>query len=242
VIEFQDIAKTYQDGTVALSDFNLVCESRQTTVLVGTSGSGKTTALRMVNRMVEPTSGRILWDGVNVATMDAVKLRRSIGYVMQEGGLFPHWTVAHNIATVPLLEGASRGEAQERALNLMDLVGLPRTFADRFPSQLSGGQRQRVGVARALANNPLLLLMDEPFGALDPLVRRDLQNEVMRIREELGTTILLVTHDMNEALRLGHKIVVMREQGHLEQIGSPEEILQNPANEFVSALIEAGRF
>lgn len=242
MIEFQNIRKEYEDGTVAVRDFNLVCESRKTTVLVGTSGSGKTTVLRMVNRMVEPTAGTVLWDGVDVAEMDPVKLRRSIGYVIQEGGLFPHWTVADNIATVLRLEGVDKNEARTTALELMDLTGLPRSLADRYPAQLSGGQRQRVGVARALANKPLVLLMDESFGALDPLVRRDLQNEIIRIREELGTTILLVTHDMNEAMRLGHKIVIMRDHGSIVQEGTPADILEHPADPFVADLIEAGRF
>lgn len=242
MVEFRNVAKEYADGTVAVSDFSLVCESHKTTVLVGTSGSGKTTVMRMVNRMVEPTSGRVLWDGTDVSTMDPVGLRRSIGYVIQEGGLFPHWTVSDNIATVLRLEGTSKEEAREAALDLMDRTGLPRSLADRYPSQLSGGQRQRVGVARALANRPLLMLMDEPFAALDPLVRRDLQDEMMRIRDEFGVAILLVTHDINEALRLGQKIVVMREGARIVQVGTPRDILDRPASPFVFDMVEAGRF
>lgn len=242
MIEFEHVSKTYPDGTVAVRDFSLVAPSRQTTVLVGTSGSGKTTVLRMVNRMVEPTSGRVLWDGADVAAMDPVKLRRSIGYVLQEGGLFPHWTVLENIGTVPRLEGATKREAERRAFELLELVGLEASLGNRYPTQLSGGQRQRVGVARALANNPLLLLMDEPFGALDPLVRRDLRRELVHIREELGTTILLVTHDMNEAMTLGHQVVVMREGGAVVQVGAPEEIFAAPVNAFVRDLVDAGRF
>ena len=242
MIEFQHVTKEYAYGAVAVHDLSLVCESHETTVLVGTSGSGKTTALRMVNRMVDPTSGKVLWDGTDVAAMDPVKLRRSIGYVIQEGGLFPHWSVAENISTVPRLEGVDKEEARQIALELMDLAGLSRVLADRYPSQLSGGQRQRVGVARAMANRPLVLLMDEPFGALDPLVRRDLQDQIIRIRDEFGVTILLVTHDMNEAMRLGQKIVVMQEKGRIVQEGTPEEILERPASPFVSSLIEAGRF
>lgn len=242
MIEFQHVRKEYPDGTVAVGDFSLVCESRETTVLVGTSGSGKTTVMRMANRMVEPTSGSVVWDGEDVAGIDAVRLRRSIGYVIQEGGLLPHWTVADNISTVPRLEGASKDEARAIALALMDMTGLPQSMADRYPGQLSGGQRQRVGVARALANKPLVLLMDEPFGALDPLVRRDLQDQMIRIRDEFGVTILLVTHDMNEALRLGQKIVVMQEGGRIVQEGTPENILQRPADPFVADLVEAGRF
>ncbi|MBD5560259.1 MAG: ATP-binding cassette domain-containing protein [Clostridia bacterium] len=242
MIEFRHVTKEYEDGTVAVHNFNLVCESHETTVLVGTSGSGKTTVMRMVNRMVDPTCGQVIWDGVDVATMDAVKLRRSIGYVIQEGGLFPHWTVAENIATVLRLEETPKGKVREAVFDLMDRTGLPRTFADRYPGQLSGGQRQRVGVARALANKPLLMLMDEPFGALDPLVRRDLQNEMIRIRDEFGVTILLVTHDMSEAMRLGQKVVVMQEGGDIVQAGRPQEILERPATPFVSDLIEAARF
>ena len=239
MIEFEHVSKTYEDGTHAVRDFSLRAESRQTTVLVGTSGSGKTTVLRMVNRMVQPTSGRVLWDGEDVAAMDPVKLRRSIGYVLQEGGLFPHWTVLDNISTVPRLEGATKQDAARRAAELLELVGLDAHLGTRYPAQLSGGQRQRVGVARALANDPLLLLMDEPFGALDPLVRRDLQREVVRIREALGTTILMVTHDMHEAMTLGHKVVVMQEGGRIVQEGAPRDIMDSPADSFVSDLLDA---
>ena len=240
MIEFEHVAKTYSDGTQAVRDFSLVAPSRQTTVLVGTSGSGKTTVLRMVNRMVEPTAGRVMWDGDDVAAMDPVQLRRSIGYVLQEGGLFPHWTVLDNIATVPRLEGVTKHEAAQHAAELLELVGLEPQLGSRYPAQLSGGQQQRVGVARALANNPLVLLMDEPFGALDPLVRRDLHLELMRIREALGTTILMVTHDMHEAMTLGHKVVVMQQGGSIVQEGSPEDIMSAPANTFVRDLLDAG--
>lgn len=239
MIEFQGVSKTYPDGTVAVRDFNLVAESRETTVLVGTSGSGKTTVLRMVNRMVEPTEGRVLWDGEDIADRDPVALRRSIGYVLQEGGLFPHWTVLDNIATVPRLEGATKQDAKRRAVELLELVGLDAELGSRYPAQLSGGQRQRVGVARALANEPLVLLMDEPFGALDPLVRRDLHRELKRIREALGTTILMVTHDMHEAMTLGHKVVVMRTGGRIVQQGSPSDIMSAPADDFVGDLLDA---
>lgn len=241
MVEFQNVSKVYPDGTTAVEDFSLVCPSGETTVLVGTSGSGKTTLLRMVNRMVEPTSGKVLWDGQDVAQMEAVKLRRKIGYVLQEGGLLPHRSVLDNIATVPLLDGANRSDALKRASELLNLVGLDASLGNRYPAQLSGGQRQRVGVARALANKPLLMLMDEPFGALDPLVRRDLQKGLIQIREELGTTILLVTHDIAEAVHLGHQIVVMRTGGKVAQVGTPDDILNRPANQFVSDLVEAGR-
>ncbi|MDO4399730.1 MAG: ATP-binding cassette domain-containing protein [Coriobacteriia bacterium] len=241
MIEFQHVGKTYLDGTVAVEDFSLVAPSRQTTVLVGTSGSGKTTVLRMVNRMVEPTTGHVLWDGVDVATVDPVRLRRSIGYVLQEGGLFPHWTVLDNIATVPRLEGATRQDSARRAAELLEMVGLDASMGNRYPAQLSGGQRQRVGVARALANDPLLLLMDEPFGALDPLVRRDLHVQVKRIREALGTTIIMVTHDMHEAMTLGHQVVVMQTGGRIVQAGAPEELLNSPATDFVADLINVSK-
>lgn len=241
MIEFQHVGKTYLDGTVAVEDFSLVAPSRQTTVLVGTSGSGKTTVLRMVNRMVEPTVGRVLWDGEDVAGMDPVKLRRSIGYVLQEGGLFPHWTVLDNIATVLRLEGATRQDYARRAAELLEMVGLDASLGSRYPAQLSGGQRQRVGVARALANDPLLLLMDEPFGALDPIVRRDLHVQVKRIREELGTTILMVTHDMHEAMTLGHQVVVMQAGGRIVQVGTPDDILNRPATGFVADLVNVSK-
>jgi len=239
MIEFENVSKTYPNGVTAVHNFSLRAESHKTTVLVGTSGSGKTTVLRMVNRMIQPTSGRVLWDGTDVTEMDVVRLRRYIGYVLQGDGLFPHWSVLDNIATVPRLEGASKQQAASRAHELLELVGLERDLGDRFPAHLSGGQRQRVGVARALANNPLLLLMDEPFGALDPLVRRDLQRQIVAIREELGTTILMVTHDMHEAMTLGHKVVVMTKGGVIEQEGSPEEIMRNPASDFVNDLLDA---
>ena len=200
MIRFDAVSKTYPGGTVAVEDFSLRIPERTTTVFLGTSGCGKTTLMRMVNAMVAPTSGRVLVRGQDVAEQDPVALRRSIGYVLQEGGLFPHRTIADNIATVPLLEGAPRRQARARALELMDLVGLDRDMAGRYPAQLSGGQRQRVGVARALANEADILLMDEPFGALDPLVRADLQAELIRIREQLGTTILFVTHDIDEVV------------------------------------------
>ncbi len=239
MIRFEDVHKRYPDGTVAVGGVDLEVPEGSTTVLLGSSGSGKTTLLRMVNRMVTPTSGRVLLAGEDVVAQDAVKLRRSIGYVLQDGGLFPHRRVAENIATVLLLEGASRASARSRALELMDLVGLDQNLADRFPSQLSGGQRQRVGVARALANRPSVLLMDEPFGALDPLVRADLQRELRALQSHLGTTILFVTHDVDEAFLLGDQVALMRAGGTLAQVGTPADLLANPGDDFVAAFVGA---
>jgi len=239
VISFESVGKTYPDGTVAVQDVTLDVPTGRTTVLVGTSGSGKTTLMRMVNRMVAPTRGRVLIDGTDVAGLDPVRLRRSIGYVLQEGGLFPHRSVIDNIATVPLLEGTRRPQARAHAEELMDLVGLDRSLARRFPAQLSGGQRQRVGVARALASSPDVLLMDEPFGAVDPLVRADLQRQLIGVREDLGTTILFVTHDIDEAFLIGHQVAVVRTGGTIAQLGTPTDILARPADQFVSDFVGA---
>ncbi|MDX5400366.1 MAG: ABC transporter ATP-binding protein, partial [Actinomycetes bacterium] len=199
------------------------------------------TLLRMVNRMVDPTSGSVEIDGVDVATRNPVALRRSIGYVMQNSGLLPHRTVADNIATVPRLEGTSRRDARDRSLELMDLVGLDRSLADRYPAQLSGGQQQRVGVARGLAADPNILLMDEPFGAVDPLVRADLQHELRQLQDRLGKTIIFVTHDIDEAFTLGHQVVLLRTGGTVAQRGTPAEILADPADQFVADFIGLGR-
>ncbi|MDC4232414.1 ATP-binding cassette domain-containing protein [Actinomyces sp. B33] len=240
MIDFERVSKTYPGSDEpAVDDVTLHAPAGRTTVLLGSSGSGKTTLMRMVNRMIAPTSGRVLVRGVDVADQDPVRLRRSIGYVLQDGGLFPHRTVADNIATVPVLDGATRRRARARAMELMELVGLDASMARRFPAQLSGGQRQRVGVARALANEADLLLMDEPFGALDPLVRADLQRELLGLQRRLGTTILFVTHDIDEALLLGSRIVVLRAGGRIAQVGSPEEILSAPADDFVASFVGA---
>ncbi|QWW19627.1 ATP-binding cassette domain-containing protein [Schaalia sp. 19OD2882] len=239
MITFEDVRKVWPDGTVAVDGVGLEVPGGSTTVLLGTSGSGKTTLMRMVNRMVTPTSGRVLVDGQDVARADPVRLRRSIGYVLQEGGLFPHQRVLDNITTVPILDGVPRARARERALELLDLVGLERDLATRFPAQLSGGQRQRVGVARALANEPRLLLMDEPFGALDPLVRSDLQMELRDLQQRLGTTILFVTHDVDEAFLLGDEVVVMRSGGTIAQVGTPGQLLSDPADDFVADFVGA---
>jgi osmoprotectant transport system ATP-binding protein len=239
MIEFRSVTKRFPDGTVAVEDFSLVIPSRQFTVFVGSSGCGKTTILRMINRMIEPTSGVILIDDADVSQTDAVKLRRGIGYVMQASGLLPHRTVIDNVATVPFLRGVPKKEARADALELLRTVGLDDSLADRYPSQLSGGQQQRVGVARALAVDPNILLMDEPFGAVDPLVRAELQTELLRLQSELDKTVVFVTHDIDEAFLLGDHVVIFEEGGIIAQQGSPAEILANPASDFVASFIGA---
>ncbi|MBC7518846.1 MAG: ATP-binding cassette domain-containing protein [Microbacteriaceae bacterium] len=241
MIEFRSVTKRFGDGTVAIEDFSLVVPSRRTTVLVGSSGSGKTTLLRMINRMIDPTSGGIEIDGEDTSTLEPVKLRRRIGYVMQNSGLLPHLKVIDNIATVPILNGVKRALAREQALELLDTVGLDRSLAERYPNQLSGGQQQRVGVARGLAADPNILLMDEPFGAVDPIVRDELQRELIRLQRELGKTVVFVTHDIDEAFLLGDQVVILETGGRVAQVGSPSEIMQSPANEFVASFIGTER-
>ncbi len=241
MIRFDHVTKTYPDGTVAVSDFSLDVPSHEVVVLLGSSGCGKTTLLRMVNRMVEPTSGRVLIDDDDVAALDPVALRRRIGYVMQAGGLLPHRTVMDNVITVPVLTGRTRRDALARGRELLDLVGLDQELGRRYPSQLSGGQRQRVGVARALAADPNILLMDEPFGAVDPVVRAELQSELIRLQRDLAKTILFVTHDVDEAFLLGAKVLVLRTGAEVAQQGTPAEILLDPADDFVAEFIGGGR-
>jgi osmoprotectant transport system ATP-binding protein len=245
-VAFDHVTKRYS-GTGAglrgaVEDLSIEVPAGKICVLVGPSGCGKTTSLKMVNRLIEPTSGRILIDGVDAATRDVTELRRSIGYVIQQVGLFPHQTVGENVATVPRLLGWAEDRRRERADELLQLVGLdPAVQRDRYPSQLSGGERQRVGVARALAADPPLMLMDEPFGAVDPIVRERLQNEFLRLQADLAKTILFVTHDIDEAIKMGDLVAVMEVGGRLAQFGTPEEILASPATEFVARFVGADR-
>lgn len=235
-VQFEHLRVRYGE-TEVLHDVSLTVEGGSFTVLLGPSGSGKTTLLRTVNRMVELAGGRVLLGGHDIARENVVSLRRSIGYVMQSSGLFPHRTVLENVATVPRLLGVSPEDAREIAFATLDRVGLGRDLARRYPAQLSGGQQQRVGVARALAAGPRLLLMDEPFGALDPITRRVLQKEILRLHAETGATVLFVTHDVDEALALGDRIVVLDAGGRVAQDAAPTEILTNPADEFVAAML-----
>ena len=235
-IEFSQVTKRYGANTV-VDNLTLSIPAGETTVFVGSSGCGKTTTLRMINRMVEPQEGAVTIGGQNIADQDPYKLRRSIGYVMQSGGLLPHRTVLENVMTVPLLNGTSKSQAKERALDLLGTVGLDASLAQRYPAQLSGGQAQRVGVARALAADASILLMDEPFSAVDPIVRTELQEELLRLQGELHKTIVFVTHDIDEALFLGDNIAVFAPGGKLAQYGAPEEILTNPANDFVESFV-----
>jgi len=241
MIEFRNVVKQFPDGTLAVEDFSLVLPSRKTTVFVGSSGSGKTTLLRMINRMVDPSSGSIEIDGEPTAALEPVALRRRIGYVMQNSGLLPHLKVVDNVATVPVLSGVPRKRAREQALALLDTVGLDRSLAERYPSQLSGGQQQRVGVARGLAADPNILLMDEPFGAVDPIVRSELQSELIRLQRELDKTVVFVTHDIDEAFLLGDQVVILQKGGRIAQVGSPTEILSDPADDFVASFIGADK-
>ncbi|RAY13492.1 ABC transporter ATP-binding protein [Actinomadura craniellae] len=237
MITFEGVSKRFPDGTVALDDVSLECATGEITVFVGTSGGGKTTALRTVNRMVEPTSGRVLIDGADVRDRPPAELRRGIGYVIQQAGLFPHRTIADNIATVPYLLGEGKKRARARARELMERVGLDPALAGRYPAQLSGGQQQRVGVARALAADPPIMLMDEPFSAVDPVVRGELQAEFLRLQAELHKTIVFVTHDIDEAIKMGDRIAVFRTGGKLVQFDTPKNLLAAPADDFVADFI-----
>jgi osmoprotectant transport system ATP-binding protein len=241
VIRFERARKEYPDGTVAVQALDLDVREHELLVLVGASGCGKSTTLRMVNRLVEATSGRVVVEGRDVATVDPVALRRRIGYVIQDVGLFPHRTVGQNVATVPELLGWDRARTRSRVGDLLELVGLdPATYTGRYPHQLSGGERQRVGVARALAADPPVLLMDEPFGAVDPSGRRRLQQEFWRIQRELGTTVMFVTHDVDEAVRLGDRVAVFRRGGHLEQVSDAVTLLARPRTSTVAELVGTG--
>ena len=241
MIEFRGVTKRYADGTVAVDELDLMVDAGRVTVFVGPSGCGKTTSLRMINRMIEPTEGQILVDGKDIMAGDAAELRRGIGYVIQQSGLFPHRTILDNIATVPLLLGWNKAKARKRAAELMDTVGLAPEMAKRYPTQLSGGQQQRVGVARALAADPPILLMDEPFSAVDPVVRESLQEELLRLQGELGKTIVFVTHDIDEAVKLGDKVAVMRVGGKLAQYDQPGQLLARPVDDFVDNFVGRDR-
>ena len=237
MIEIDHVTKAFGrngDRTVAVDDLTLTVDDGEVVALVGSSGSGKTTTLRMINRLIEPSSGRITIDGRDVAQLPTHELRRGIGYVIQQSGLFPHRTVIANIATVPRLLGWDKSRAKARARELLDLVGLDDSFADRYPAQLSGGQQQRVGVARALAADPPVLLMDEPFGAVDPIVRAQLQREFAKLQRELGKTVVFVTHDVDEAIMLGDRIAILETGGRLAQLATPADLLADPASAFVA--------
>jgi len=241
-ITLEDIGKTYPDGTVAVGDFSLDVRAGELTVLIGPSGCGKSTILRMINRLIEPTHGRILIDGQNILERNPVELRRHIGYVIQNVGLFPHQNIRTNVGTVPRLLGWDKKRINERADELLDLVGLdPARYAKRYPHELSGGQRQRVGVARALAADPLVLLMDEPFSAVDPIARARLQEEFLRLQATVRKTIVLVTHDIDEAVRLGDRIAVLAEGGKLLQYAPPAELLAKPDSTAVGDFVGADR-
>ncbi len=244
-LEFRDVTKRYSAGSGtpgAVNDLSFVVPAGSICVLVGPSGCGKTTSLKMVNRLIEPSSGQILLDGVDVQSQDVTALRRRIGYVIQQVGLFPHLTIGRNVAVVPSLVGWSKGRQRARTDELLSMVGLdPERYSDRYPSQLSGGERQRVGVARALAADPQLMLMDEPFAAVDPIVRARLQDEFLRLQSELAKTIVFVTHDVDEAIKMGDLIAVMTDGGHLAQFGPPDEILAHPASPFVAQFVGQDR-
>ena len=242
-IEFREATKRYAgQPRYAVDHLTLRVEPGEICVLVGPSGGGKTTAMKMVNRLVDLDSGDVLLDDTSVRSLDATELRRHIGYVIQQVGLFPHLTVAGNVAVVPQLLGWPKRITRERVDELLDLMGLePGEYRDRYPAQLSGGQRQRVGIARALAGDPNVLLMDEPFGALDPITRARLQDEFLRLQEAVRKTVLFVTHDIDEAVRVGDRIAILREGGELVQYDTPNAILSHPADEFVARLVGADR-
>jgi osmoprotectant transport system ATP-binding protein len=241
MIVFDGVTKRYPDGTVAVDDLSFEAPTGQITVLVGPSGCGKTTSLRMVNRMIRPTSGTISLDGKDTGRMKESELRRGIGYVIQHAGLFPHRTVLDNVSTVPRLLGMDKREAATRSMELLERVGLDPAFAKRYPAQLSGGQQQRVGVARALAADPPVMLMDEPFSAVDPVVREQLQDEFLRLQADLGKTIIFVTHDIDEAIKLGDQVAVLKVGGHLAQLADPAYLLSHPVDDFVADFVGRDR-
>jgi osmoprotectant transport system ATP-binding protein len=241
MITFDNVSKVYPDGTVAVDGLTLCAPKGKITTLVGPSGCGKTTSMRMINRLIEPSSGTIELDGVDTQTLDRVTLRRRIGYVIQNAGLFPHRTVVDNVAALPRLLGGKKKETRSAAMELLERVGLDAKFAGRYPWQLSGGQQQRVGVARALATDPPFLLMDEPFSAVDPIVRNQLQDEFLRLQADISKTIVMVTHDIDEALKLGDQVVVLREGGTLAQAAAPADLLASPKDPFVADFVGSAR-
>ncbi|WP_130805365.1 ABC transporter ATP-binding protein [Senegalia massiliensis] len=242
MIQFKNVKKIFDDATEAvIDDLSFQIKKGELVVLIGESGCGKTTTMKMINRLIEPSGGEILINGDNILDINAIQLRRNIGYVIQMVGLFPHMTVSENIELVPLLKEWTQEEREERARELLDLVGLPADeYAKRYPSELSGGQQQRVGIARALAANPDILLMDEPFSALDPITREQLQDELIRLQSELSKTIVMVSHDMDEAIKMADRIAVM-DKGNIVQFDTPEEILSNPKNEFIENFVGKDR-
>ena len=241
MITFDNVSKIYPDGTVAVDKLTLTAPNGKITALVGPSGCGKTTSMRMINRLIEPSSGTIELDGVDTQSLDRVALRRRIGYVIQNAGLFPHRTVVDNVAALPRLLGGKKKETRSAAMELLERVGLDEKFANRYPWQLSGGQQQRVGVARALATDPPFLLMDEPFSAVDPIVRNQLQDEFLRLQADISKTIVMVTHDIDEALKLGDQVVVLREGGTLAQAAAPSDLLADPKDTFVADFVGSAR-
>ncbi len=242
MITFEHVFKTYPGGVEAVKDLSLEVEEGETVVLLGTSGSGKTTSMKMVNRLIDPTEGRILVNGDDIMSQDPIALRRKIGYAIQHIGLFPHMTVGENIGVVPRLLKWDEKKIGDRVDTMLNMVGLdPESFRDRFPNQLSGGQKQRIGVARSLAADPEIILMDEPFGALDPITREELQNEFLELESEIQKTILFVTHDVFEAVKMGDRIALL-DDGRLQQLATPKELVENPANEFVDRFLGQHRF
>jgi osmoprotectant transport system ATP-binding protein len=242
MISLQDVTKQYPDGTVAVNNLTLEVDEGVICALVGPSGCGKTTTMRMINRLIEPTGGTILVARDDVTSLDVQQLRRKIGYVIQNGGLFPHYTIRRNVATVCRLLGWDKARTDTRVTEMLELVDLdPSTFADRYPHQLSGGERQRVGVARALAADPPVLLMDEPFGAVDPIARERLQDEFLALHQRVRKTVVLVTHDIDEAVKMGDQIAVMKQGGYLAQYAPPAVVLGFPANDFVADFVGSDR-
>ncbi len=241
MVELKNVCKSYDGKINVVDQLNLIIENGELVVLIGESGCGKTTTMQMINRLIEPTEGTILIDGLDIKEMKKSTLRRNIGYVIQDVGLFPHRNIEQNIATVPFLCKADKEKTNIKVKELMEMVGLPtEIYGERYPYELSGGQQQRVGVARALANDPDIILMDEPFSALDPITREQLQDELLRLHDEMGKTIVFVTHDIDEAIKLGDKIAILQD-GQIAQFGTPEELLKNPANEFVANFIGKSR-